>query len=153
MHRIWPSALRLLRPTALSEELEWRGVVSSCVSSFLALVIAGARAPEAGSPSVRKQDLLEPHEIHECRNCLDNVVCWAFVTTLHGHRRDNAPEVQYCQDVLSHLRRFKKKLVQLTHRDRCGRLGDSRVWPVWCFPTDTRHTPVSEWEVRPHCVS
>ena len=34
-------------------------------------------------------------------------------------------------------RRFRKK-VQLSHRDRRGRIGDSRVWPVWHFFRDAR---------------
>ena len=84
----------MLRSTAPSEEFEHRGVVSSCVSLFRAMVIACAGAPQAGSPIGSQTDLLEL-EIHECRNRLHNVVCRSFVATLH----QRGTILQYCQDV------------------------------------------------------
>ena len=92
-------------------------------------------------------DVLETLEIHECRSCLHNVVRESFVATLHeGATRGTMQEIQCCQDVCV-TATVQEEIVQLTHRDRCRRMDDSRV-PVWCFHHDTKHAAVTEWKVR-----
>ena len=56
-------------------------------------------------------------------------------------------EVQHCQDVRVPAA-VQEEVVQLIHRDRCGRVGDSRVVSVWRFHHDARHAPITEGDVR-----
>ena len=90
MQRICPSTLRLQRSTAPSDELEYRGVVSSCVSSVLAALIACAKASEAGSPSVRRQTFWSP------KKSMNVVTAWTtwVAGPLSQHCTKGAPDGQ-----------------------------------------------------------
>ena len=86
-----------------------------------------------GKLSVNSEaDLLEPQEVHERRGRLDKVGCPCHST---AQRVRNPATVQ-------------EEVVKLTHRDRCERMIDSRVRPVWRFPCDARHSPITEENVR-----